>query len=650
MSTAVRPAAEPHDVAGTSELLATDSPRVTVGGVRYAAPAGWTSVVQGALIVLSAQEGDSRLAIIESTAAEPDAAVAEAWALYRGVPPPPLKLATELPGREGWERVRRYSYELSPNEKRGLVVIARRHANGWVVSIQDASNATLGKRSAQFSLIGESLRPASYELESFAGRRAHLLDAVRLRKLDELVELGLAELGVPGAAVAIVQGDRVVRARGYGARQLGRGVPVDADTLFPIASNTKALTTLLLAQLVDEGKLRWDEVVTEAYPGFKLGDPATTAATRIEHLVCACTGLPRKDLELQFEFGRVTPQMAIAGLAQIQPSTKFGETYQYSNQLAAAAGFIAGHVAAPGRELGTSYTEAVQGRIFNPLGMRLSTFDIARALGGNHAAPHGLDIDAKMAELDMAVNYDVVGPLRPAGGAWSSASELIQYVRLELNRGVTPSGQRIVSEQSLLKRQHPYVRVSEFRTYGMGLNIEDRYGVTSVGHGGGLYGYRSQMRWLPEHGVGIVILTNANTGDQLIRVVYRSLLDLLFDGKSEAVEDLHTAARTVRESVANERPRLAVPADDQVVAALAARYEHPGLGAIDVKRAGAATRFDFGEWASDVASRSNDDGTVSFVAISPGIGGFNFVVGQAGGKRTLTLRDAQSEYVFVEAG
>jgi CubicO group peptidase (beta-lactamase class C family) len=282
--------------------------------------------------------------------------------------------------------------------------------------------------------------------------------------------------------------------------------------------------------------------------------------------------------------------------------------------------------------------------------MKLSTFDIARALGGNHAAPHGLDIDAKMAELDMAVNYDVVGPLRPAGGAWSSASELIQYVRLELARGVTPSGQRIVSEQSLLKRQHPYVRVSEFCTYGMGLNIEDRYGVTSIGHGGGLYGYRSQMRWLPDHGVGIVILTNANTGDQLIRVVYRFLLDLLFDGKSEAVEDLLTAARTVRESLAKERPRLAVPADDRAVAALAARYEHPSLGAIDVKRSGAATRFDFGEWASDVASRSNDDGTLSFVAISPGIGGFNFMVGQAGGKRTLTLRDAQSEYVFVEAG
>ncbi|HTV17091.1 MAG TPA: serine hydrolase domain-containing protein [Polyangiaceae bacterium] len=646
LTAAISPA-EPDDAADKPKPMVTDSSRVTAGGVRYIAPAGWTLVVQGALIVLTAQDGDSHVAIVESNATEPDTAVAEAWALYRRTSPPPLKLAIDLRGSEGWARLRRYSYELSPNEQRGLVVTARHRTNAWVVSIQDASSATLGKRSAQFRLIEESLRPASHEQESFAGKQATLLDAARLRKLDELVELGLEVLAVPGAAMAIVQRDGVVHARGYGVRQLGQRAPVDASTLFPIASNTKALTTLLLAQLVDEGKLRWDELVAEAYPGFRLGDVATTVATRMEHLVCACTGLPRKDLEYQFEFGRITPQMEIGALAQMQPTTKFGETYQYSNQLAAAAGFIAGHVTAPGRNMRESYVEAVQARIFNPLGMKLSTFDTARALRGNHAAPHGLDIDAKMAAVDMAMNYDVVGPLLPAGGAWSSASELIQYVRLELARGVTSTGQRIVSERNLLRRRHSNVRVSEFRTYGMGLDIEDRYGITSIGHGGSLYGYRSQMRWLPEHGVGIVILTNADTGGQLMSVVYRFLLDLLFDGRSEAVEDLHAAARAERESVSKERPRLAVPAADRAVAALAARYEHPSLGAIDVRRVGAATRFDFGEWASDVASRTNDDGTSSLVTLS---GGFNFVMGTADGRRTLTLREAQAEYVFVEAG
>ena len=84
----------------------------------------------------------------------------------------------------------------------------------------------------------------------------------------------------------------------------------------------------------------------------------------------------------------------------------------------------------------------------------------------------------------MAVNYDVAGPPRPAGGAWSSATELIEYVRLELARGVTPSGQRIVSEQNLLKRRQPYAQVGEFRKYGMGLGIESRYGIRNIDHGG----------------------------------------------------------------------------------------------------------------------------------------------------------------------
>jgi hypothetical protein len=158
------------------------------------------------------------------------------------------------------------------------------------------------------------------------------------------------------------------------------------------------------------------------------------------------------------------------------------------------------------------------------------------------------------------------------------------------------------------------------------------------------------MHWLPDHGVGVVILTNADTGGALMPVVYRFLLELLFDGKPEAVGDLHTTARTIRESMAKERSRLTVPADEQAVTALAARYEHTSLGTIVVRRSGAATRFDFGEWASDVASRTNDDGTLSFVTISPGPVGFAFVVGNARNKRTLTVREAQYEYVFVEAG
>lgn len=618
-----------------------------MNGVRYVAPAGWTRRIAGTMIVLTAPEGDAQVAIIDARAGEPDAAVREAWALYRAAPPPALKLRTEQPGRRGWERSYYYEYTRSPNDKRGVSVSALGYGSSWTIQLWDGSDATFNKRDAEFGLVDESLRPAGYSEESFAGRRAHPLDAARLARLDAFVEHGRSALGVPGVAIAVVQKGELIHARGFGTRELGKPEPVDADTLFMIASNTKALTTLLLAQLVDQGKLRWDEPVTEAYPGFVLGDPTITAATRIEHLVCACTGLPRKDLEMLFESGSVTPLAVVESLARIQPTTKFGETFQYSNSLAASAGYVAAHVVQPEGELGAVYDRAMHERIFAPLGMSRTTFDFERALASDHAAPHGWDVAGVTGRVPDDFNRFVL-PRRPGGGAWSSARDLVQYVRLELARGIAPGGQRLVSAKSLLARRKAYANLGENGSYGMGLFRNTRYGVERIDHGGSLRGYKSQMVWLPEHDVGAVILTNSDEGGMLLGPFERYLLELLFDGKPEASADLEASLRNAREWMAKERPRLALPPDPVVVSALAPRYAQPELGALAVVRAGAEVRFDVGEWSTAVASRRNDDGSVSFVAITPGSGGFDFVVGKDDKGRTLTVREAQHEYVFRE--
>jgi hypothetical protein len=154
---------------------------------------------------------------------------------------------------------------------------------------------------------------------------------------------------------------------------------------------------------------------------------------------------------------------------------------------------------------------------------------------------------------------------------------------------------------------------------------------------------------LPEHGVGAVILTNANEGGMLQGAFQRDLLELLFDGKPEAIENLNAAARTSRESAAKERALLTLPPNAAAAEALAAHYTNAELGGIDVKRTGPELSFGVGEWQSAVATRTNDDGTLSFVTATPGLIALPFVVGKAGDKRTLTLREAQSEYVFVEA-
>src|SRR5262249_35902741 len=160
------------------------------------------------------------------------------------------------------------------------------------------------------------------------------------------------QLAIPGVALGLIDGGKVVFAGGFGVRDLGKAGKIDADTLFIIASNTKQLTTLMLPKLVDAGKRRWDGPGPGALPSFKLGDAETTRQVLIKHLICACTGMPRHDMEWLFEFGKATPQTEMERLGTMQPTTKFGEVFQYSNDMAAAAGFVGGHVLHPERELG----------------------------------------------------------------------------------------------------------------------------------------------------------------------------------------------------------------------------------------------------------------------------------------------------------
>jgi hypothetical protein len=155
------------------------------------------------------------------------------------------------------------------------------------------------------------------------------------------------------------------------------------------------------------------------------------------------------------------------------------------------------------------------------------------------------------------------------------------------------------------------------------------------------------MMWMPEHGVGAVILTNGELGAALHAQFRRKLLELLFDGKPEAEASAVAAARARLDELATERKQLVVPADPTEVAKLAPTYKNAALGELAVKKSGGKTLFDMGEWNIEMASRKNADGTVSFVTIGAGFIGLNFVAGAtAAGKRTLTLRDAQHEYVF----
>ena len=216
----------------------------------------------------------------------------------------------------------------------------------WLVGLLQSSEATREKLPARSNLAIGSLRPKGYRRETFAGKTAHPLDAARHERSTGFVERGQSDADVPGVGFGLIDDGKVVfarRPRRARARQAANwSTPTRSSSS---ASNTKALTTLLLVEGGRSGKFGWDTPVTEVYPDFKLGDADTTARCSMKHLVCACTGMPRQDLEWIFEYLHATPRRrALEPAGTCSRPSKFGEVFQYSNLMAAAAGFIGGHV------------------------------------------------------------------------------------------------------------------------------------------------------------------------------------------------------------------------------------------------------------------------------------------------------------------
>ena len=629
-----------------AQKLDADTPLVA-GVSKITGARDWSARQEPGLIVLEAPEGDTRLALVEVDAPDAASATAAAWARYQPDFKRTVKLVTAEDAINGWQERKATSYETSPNEKAVIYAEAFRDGDKWTVLLIDGTEQTVGKRDAALDLAQQSLRPKNYLPESFATRTAHPLDAARQEQMRSFLLESMKALGIPGLSYALLDHGRIVYEGGLGVRELGKPALVDEHTLFMAASNTKGMSTLMLSTLVDEGKLKWDQKVVDVYPGFKLGSAETTSKVQVKHLVCACTGLPRQDLEWIFEFKNATPETSLKLLATNSPTSGFGEVFQYNNLMASAAGYIGGHIAYPDKPLGAAYDEAMQKRIFTPLGMNDTTFDMARALRSNHASPHSYNVDSKVEVLPMSFNYSVV-PHRPAGGVWTSAHDLIRYVQLEANQGKLPDGTQVVSAEALLARRQPQVAAGENRSYGMGLSIETAWGVPVVYHGGSMFGYKSDIYLIPGEGTGAVLLTNSDQGRPLLRPMLRRLMEILYDGKPEAADGVRGAAERQAAERKQERSATALPPDAGAVKALAQRYRSAELGDLTVRRKGRDVVFDFGEWQTPVGTHKNEDGSLSFMTSAAAFSGLELVAGKASGKRTLTVRDGQHEYIFTE--
>ncbi|WP_404479088.1 serine hydrolase domain-containing protein [Novosphingobium sp. BL-52-GroH] len=635
------------------KAVKSDDPGLKTGDIsgsspqpaQFSVPDGWSVERREEATILRPAEQTNFIAIVE-VGAQPDAAVAAAaaWKVLGPTQPWPVRLVSNRAGRDGWEASAIVDYQVPPSLHTVVVAAPHLSKGRWTVLIQSSAEDVAERRGAAFGSVWDTLQPAGYVRESFAGRNAHKLDAKRVHTIKAFVSDAMKRLEIPGVALALIQNKKIVYEGGFGVREVGRSDQINMHTRFLVASNTKGMTTLLLAKLVDEGRLSWDQPVASAYADFRLGDPDLTSKVLVRQLVCACTGLPRRDFEWAFGRSRETPaSIVFSELATTNPTSGFGSTFQYSNTLAAAAGYVAGHVLYPDKEIGTAYDRAMQDKVFRPLGMTDTTFSTDIALSGDHASPHGENLRGSTVPADLAFEY-LIAPYRPAGGAWSSAHDMALYVRNELLTGASPEGPSLFSRTNMLERRKPGVPIGKNSRYGLGLVEDTSWGVPVYHHGGGMPGYQTDLLFIPDAGIGAVLLTNSNSGSRMVAPFMRRLLEVLYDCIPQAEGDLASAATMRLGQLRQLRADLTTPPDD---GHLGREYISPELGRIIVRSVDERRIFQFPGWESEVASKRNSDGTTSYVTIAPANSGYEFTANPGPGAQPLVIRDGQHEYRYT---
>lgn len=336
--------------------------------------------------------------------------------------------------------------------------------------------------------------------------------AARLDRFRDYAEKSLQTWPVPGFSVAIVQDGKVLVSEGFGVRSLSSSEPVDGDTLFAIASNSKAFTAAALAILVEEKKLNWNDRVQDHLPTFRLYDPYVSSEMRVVDLLCHRSGLGTFSGDLLWYGTPYTPEEILNRCKHLPQAGSFRSHYGYSNVMYLAAGLIVEKASQK------SWSEFVHQRILQPLDMKRSVTS-TRALAGqsNVAAPHK-NTETGIDELAW-MNWD---SMAAAGGIISSASDMSQWMRLQLQQGEW-EGKSLFSKESSHEMWQPRTIIpvsaaakkripqTHFRAYGLGWGLADYHGRQLISHGGGYDGMYSHQILVPEERFGVVVLTNSMT-------------------------------------------------------------------------------------------------------------------------------------------
>ena len=579
-------------------------------------PTNWTAGTEQGLALIQSPDGAIKLTIEVEEGMERDEAVERTWSRVEpGREVSPIQVA-QAPSRSGISETWVYNYE--PQDGQFAQAIAELAGDRIYVTLIRGDQMEIGRRQAQVMIILSGFAPTGVSVVDLSTVVADLLGPADIEEMTDYVEDAMQRFDVPGAAIAIVQNDQVVMLEGFGVKERGSDDPITPQTRMMIGSTGKTMTTMLLARLVDEGLLDWDTPVQQILPQFAVADPELSGRITVRNLVCACTGVPRRDMELIFNARELTAEAVIDQLKTFEFFTAFGEAFQYSNQLVATSGWVA--AAAAGSQYGaldSGYFDLVEDRIFLPMGMQATTFDFDRVLAsGNFAVPH--EFGRQGLRQPIAVDDEMVLlPVAPAGASWSTAEDMAKYLITQLNLGASADGRQVVSAENLLVTREPQVPVSATMHYGLGWFIDTYKGQPMIQHGGNTLGFTSDFAFLPESDLGIVVLTNARASNDFSQAVRNRLFEIAFDQPREFDAQAVLAHAQLKQQFEEMDNLSLLDAND--AEPFLGRFANASLGEVELRLVDGALVLDIGETAMELRLKTASAGGELRLMVTSGL-------------------------------
>lgn len=609
-------------------------------------PTNWTAETIKDYVLLQDPEKAIKMHILVIAGNSAEKAIPSAWAVVDPAFKLPAKQTSTPPATTGIDEIVVVTYDTG--DQRIVQAFAQRVKDQVFVILVDGSTDALVRRSSQVQIVASGLTIKGQQKTDLTDAKPKALTPDMLAELDAYMAEAMKVAKVPGAAVAIVQSGKVVHLKGFGVREMGKTDPITPDTPMMIGSTGKTMTTMMMATLVDDQKMKWDTPAIQILPGFAVADPELSQKITMRNLVCACTGVPRRDFELIFNARHMTAEQVVASLRGFQFFTKFGEAFQYSNQMVASGGYIAA-VAGSGqsKDLYQAYVSQMQQRILDPIGLSHTTFSFDRIkAAGDYATPHGLNIAHEYQVIPLSTE-ELLAPVAPAGASWSTASDMARYLITQLNQGVNPDGKRVVSAENLHVTWEPQVQVSADTSYGLGWFVDKYKGLPLLQHGGNTLGFTTDLAFLPTGKLGIVVIANAQGSNLFNQAVRFRLFELVYDQPKDYETQYQYGLAQTSKTTAELGALLQETLDEAALKPYLGSFTNDALGAVTLALADGKLTFTSESLHTELVRKIDKEGKTTYVMFGPPIAGTELEFKTDGtGKPIIVLASRPDNYEF----